>query len=295
MSVKCSFFALIFVATGTLAVAQKDPQSREMNQPVAPFKIVGNLYYVGASDVTSFLITTPEGHFLIDGGFVETVSQIVRNVAELGFELRDVKFLLNSHAHFDHAGGLAELKKLTGATFVAMAPDVELLKKGGHGDFRFGDSLTFPPVAVDRVIGDGESIVIANQRLTAYLTPGHTRGNTTWTTQISDGAERYNVVFAGSATALDYHLTGTESYPGIATDFETTFAVLKRLPCDIFLSDHGSFFSLTDKRDRLLRGEKPNPFIDPNGYRNYIAQYEKEFHAKLEQQKQESDDNKRPR
>ena len=285
MSVKCSFFALIFVATGTLAVAQKDPHSREMNQPVAPFKIAGNLYYVGASDVTSFLITSPKGHFLIDGGFVETVPQIVHNIAELGFELRDVKFLLNSHAHFDHAGGLAELKRLTDATFVAMAPDAGLLKKGGHGDFRFGDSLAFPPVGVDLVIGDGESIVLANQKLTAYLTPGHTRGNTTGTTQILDGAERYNVVFAGSATALDYRLIGKESYPGIAADFEKTFALLKRLPCDIFLSDHGSFFSLTEKRDRLLRGEKPNPFIDPGGYRNYISQYEKEFYGKLEKQK----------
>jgi metallo-beta-lactamase class B len=289
MSVKCSFFALIFVATSTLAVAQADPTSRASNQPVPPFRILGNLYYVGATEVGSFLITTPNGHFLLDGGFAETAPQIERNVAQLGFKLHDVKFLLNSHAHFDHAGGLAELKKLTGATVAAMAPDAELLKKGGQGDFRFGDTLTFPPVEVDRVIANGESVEIGDQKMTAHLTPGHTKGNTTWTTEISDGNKKYHVVFAGSPTALDYRLTGRESYPGIAADFEKTFAVLKRLPCDIFLSCHGSFFSFTEKRERLMRGETPNPFVDPAGYHAFIAQYEKEFQEKLERQKQESD------
>ena len=139
-----------------------------------------------------------------------------------------------------------------------------MLRNGGHGDFRFGDTLLFPPVAVDQIIGDGESIQLGDQKLTAWLTPGHTKGNTTWTTKISDGAKTYDVVFAGSPTALDYKLVGKESYPGIAADFEKTFAVLKKLPCDIFLSDHGTFFHFLEKRERLLRGETPNPFIDPD-------------------------------
>jgi metallo-beta-lactamase class B len=287
ISVKCSFSALVFVATSTLAIAQADPTNRAWNQPVRPFRIAANLYYVGAIEVTSFLITTRQGHLLLDGGFVETAPQIEQNIAQLGFNLRDVKFLLNSHAHFDHAGGLAELKKVTGATLVAMAPDANLLKRGGHGDFRFGDTLTFPAVDVDRVIADGESIKIGGQRMTAHLTPGHTKGNTTWTTEIFDAGKRYKVVFAGSPTALDYQLVGKESYPGIAADFEKTFKILKQLPCDIFLSSHGSFFSFTEKHERLLQHENLNPFIDAAGYRAFVAHYEKEFHDKLDQQKQQ--------
>jgi len=277
-------FALAFFAT-TIAFGQADPTSRSWNKPVPPFQIVGNLYYVGATEIGSFLITTRQGHILLDGGFVETAPQIERNIAQLGFKLEDVKMLLNSHAHFDHAGGLAELKQKTGAKFIASARDAELLRAGGHGDFRFGDTLAFPPVAVDHIIGDGESIELGDQRLIAWMTPGHTKGNTTWTTKISDGAKSYDVVFAGSPTVLDYQLVGKESYPGIAADYERTFAVLKKLHCDIFLSDHGSFFSFLEKRERLARGEKPNPFIDPDGYKRFVVQFENEFHQKLEAQK----------
>jgi len=252
---------------------------------VPPFRIMGNLYYVGATEVGSFLITTAKGHILLDGGFVETAPQIEQNVAQLGFKLEDVKILLNSHAHFDHAGGLSELKQKSGAKLIASARDAELLRNGGHGDFRFGDTLTFPPVAVDQIIGDGQSIDLGGQKVIAWLTPGHTKGNTTWTTKVNDGSKSYDVVFAGSPTALDYQLVGKESYPGIASDFEKTFAVLKKLPCDIFLSDHGSFFSFEKKRQRLVRGETPNPFIDADGYKRFVAQYEKEFHDKLEVQK----------
>jgi metallo-beta-lactamase class B len=283
--VKSSFSLTLLVALAGLAMGQADPTSRSWNKPVPPFRIAGNLYYIGATEIGSFLITTPEGHILLDGGFVETAPQIEENIARLGFRLADVKILLNSHAHYDHAGGLAELKRKTGAKVIASARDAELLRIGGHGDFRFADTLTFPPVEVDRIIGDGESIELGGQKLTALLTPGHTKGNTTWTTKISDGAKSYDVVFAGSPTALDYQLVGKESYPGIAADFEKTFTVLKKLPCDIFLSDHGSFFSSEQKRERLARGEKTNPFIDPDGYKRFVTEYEKEFRQKVEAQK----------
>ena len=279
-------FLPVLLLAAVSAFGQGDPTSRAWNQPVPPFRIIGNLYYVGATEVCSFLITTPQGHILLDGGFVETAPQIERNLSQLGFKLADVKILLNSHAHFDHAGGLAELKRESGAKLVASARDAELLRNGGHGDFRFGDTLSFPPVDVDQIIGDGESIELGGQKLTAWLTPGHTKGNTTWVTKISDGSKNYVVVFAGSPTALDYQLVGKESYPGIAADFEKTFAVLKRLPCDIFLSDHGSFFEFEQKRQRLSRGETPNPFIDPDGYKRFVAQYEAEFHHKRELQQQ---------
>ena len=283
--VKHSSHFIVLLATTSIALGQTDPQSREMNQPVPPFRIAGNLYYVGAKEVCSFLITTPQGHIILDGGFAQTAPQIERNVAQLGFKIEDVKILLNSHAHLDHAGGLAELKQKSGAKFVASAGDAELLRNGGHGDFRFGDTLLFPPVSVDQIIGDGESIQLGDQKLTAWLTPGHTKGNTTWTAKISDGAKTYDVVFAGSPTALDYKLVGKESYPGIAADFEKTFAVLKKLPCDILLSDHGTFFHFLDKRDRLARGENPNPFIDPGESKRFVAHFEKEFHDKLELQR----------
>jgi metallo-beta-lactamase class B len=275
-----------FLATATsLAFGQADPTSRAWNQPVPPFRIIGNLYYVGATEVASFLIATPQGHILLDGGFVETAPQIEQNIAQLGFKLEDVKILLNSHAHFDHAGGLAELKQRTGAKLIASARDAELLRNGGHGDFRFGDTLTFPPVEVDQIISDGQSFELGGQKLTARLTPGHTKGNTTWTTKISDGTKSYDVVFAGSPTTLDYQFIGEESYPGIAADFDKTFAILKKLPCDIFLSDHGSFFSFEQKRERLMRGETPNPFIDRDGYKHFVTQHEREFHDKLELQR----------
>ena len=152
--------AYFFLATKSL-FAQADEASRRWNKSVAPFRIAGNLYYVGAVEITSYLITTPEGHFLLDGGFVETASEIERNIAQLGFKLTDVKFLLNSHAHYDHAGGLAELKKVTGAKFLASERDAPLLRSGGDGDFRFGDTLTFPPIEADRIVRDGEALRLA--------------------------------------------------------------------------------------------------------------------------------------
>ena len=267
--------------------AQADEASRGRNKPVPPFRIAGNLYYVGAIEIASYLITTSQGHFLLDGGFVETAPQIERNIEQLGFKLRDVKILLNSHAHFDHAGGFAELKKFTGAKFLASEGDAELLRRGGHGDFRFGDTLAFPPIVPDRIIHDGEPIQIGEQVMTAHLTPGHTKGNTTWTTKIQDGNKIYDVVFVGSQSALDYKFVGEESYPGIRSDFEKSFATLNRLPCDIFLGSHGTFFHLMEKRARLLHGDA-NAFIDPDGYKSYLRESETEFRDKVAKQEQQA-------
>jgi metallo-beta-lactamase class B len=277
-------FALFFTTVPVL-LAQADENSRRWNQPIPPFKIAGNLYYVGANEIASYLITTPKGHILLDGGFVETAPQIERNIAQLGFKLSDVKILLNSHGHFDHAGGLAELKKLTGAKFVASERDAELLRKGGQGDFRFGDTLTFPPVEPDRIVHDGEQVQLGDQIMTAHMTPGHTRGNTSWSTRIRDGVKIHDVVFIGSQSALDYKFVGEESYPGIRADFEKSFAVLKALPCDLPLGSHGSFFHLKEKRERLARGE-PNVFVDPEAYKTYLRESEKEFRDKVAQQEE---------
>jgi metallo-beta-lactamase class B len=264
--------------------AQVDERDQKWNKPVTPFRILGNLYYVGATEVCSYLIATPEGHFVLDGGFSETAPQIERNITELGFKLKDVKFLINSHAHYDHAGGLANLKKVTGARFVASEADAPLLRSGGHGDFRFGDTLPFPPIESDRIVHDGESIQLGQQTMTAHLTPGHTKGTTTWTTKIHDGNKVHDVVLVGGQSSLDYKFVGQESYPGITNDFEKSFALLKRLPCDIFLGPHGSFFHLEEKHERLRHGET-NAFIDPEGYKTYLRESEKDFREKVAQQK----------
>jgi metallo-beta-lactamase class B len=251
---------------------QADPESRSWNQPVAPFRILGNLYYVGANDITSFLIATDSGLILIDGGFVETAPQIRDNIARLGFQLHDVKVLLNSHAHYDHAGGLAQLKAWTGARLLASAGDAPLLAAGGHGDPFFGDKLPFPAVRVDSLVRDREAVTLGNTTLVAHLTPGHTRGCTTWTMQVAEDGKRYDVVFVCSTSVLaGYRLLDHPTYPGIAEDYARTFATLAALPCDVFLASHASFYGGSEKTRRLREHAQPNPFIDPQGYRTFVA------------------------
>lgn len=276
----CALFALR-VST---AQAQATEEWRSWNQPVEPFRIAENLYYVGASDIASYLITTSEGHILIDGGFVETAPQIEANISKLGFKVEEVKILLNSHAHFDHAGGLAALKARSGAKLFASAPDATLLESGGKGDFRFGDEGQFPPVVVDRRLADGEAVTLGGATLTARLTPGHTRGATTWTFK----AGSFDVVVVSSASILDYRFVGKESYPGIAADFERTFAVLEALPVQIFLAPHGGFFDLAGKRERAASGMGlRNPWVDPAGYKAWVARAKDAFLAAVESQKAE--------
>jgi len=260
---------------------QADATTRSWNQPVEPFRIIGNIYYVGASDITSFLIVTRAGDILIDGGFVETAPQIEANIRKLGFRLSDVKILLSSHAHYDHAGGLAELKRATGATFYASADDAPVLESGG----RVESTGAFPPVKPDRLLHDGSGVMIGGMALTAHVTAGHTKGCTTWTTMVNDGGKPYHVVFVCSTSVLPgIKLLNNQNYPTIASDYENTFRVLHSLPCDVFLASHGSFFDLTDKRKELLRGGKRNPFIDPEGYRAYVERSEAVFRAELRRQ-----------
>ena len=275
------FLILLCSATSN---AQADAESRSWNQPVKPFRIIGNIYYVGASDVTSYLIVTPKGHILLDSGFVETVPQIQHNIAQLGFKLRDVKILINSHAHYDHAGGLAKLKQLTGARLIVSAADAKLLAAGGRGDFAFGNKFTYPPVKADRLVGDWDEITLGGVKLVAHLTPGHTKGSTTWTMKTEEGGKDYNVVFAGSTSSPGYQLVDNAKYPTIAEEYLLTFWHLRALPCDVFLAPHGTFFSLKEKSKQLEEGKQPNPFIDPQGYKDYLQDSEAEFRQKLDKQ-----------
>ncbi len=267
------------------AFAQSDPVYREWNQPVEPFRVIGNVFYVGTAEISSFLIKTSGGLILIDGGFVETAPIIEQNLKKLGFKATDIRILLNSQAHLDHAGGLASLKLLSGATMLASAGDKPLLESGGHNDPQFGDSLSFPPIHVDREVHDGEVVALGGVTLRAVLTPGHTPGCTTWTLQVEDAGKDYNVVFLCGITAPgQYQLVNNQRYPKIVEDYERSFARLKGLPCDVFLGAHGSYFGLTEKIKLLRKGSSINPFIDPEGFRTYLALSEKAFHQKLEAQ-----------
>jgi len=270
------------LTTPPALAAQADPAARASNQPVAPFHILGNLYYVGASDVTSFLIATERGLIVLDGGFVETAPQIRDNIARLGFKLRDVKLLLNSHAHYDHAGGLAQLAAWTGARLLASAGDAPLLAAGGRGGAGSDELPSFPPIKAARVVGDGEAVTLGGTTMVAHLTAGHTPGCTTWTTRVRDGGRTYDVVFLCSTSVLpDYRLLDRPTYPGIAADYERSFRTLAALPCDVFLGSHASFFDGAAKADRLRAGASPNPFVDPDGYRAFLVRAEAAYRERL--------------
>ncbi|MFN2622848.1 MAG: subclass B3 metallo-beta-lactamase [Chthoniobacterales bacterium] len=284
---KLVFGLLVAIAFASTVLAQQRESDRASNQPVKPFRVIGNIYYVGASEVTSFLITGSAGHILLDAGFAETAPQIEQNIATLGFRLADVKILLNSQAHFDHAGGLAELKKLTGASLIASAADAELIAHSGKGDFAFGDRLSYEPVKADRIIADSESVELGDTKITAHLTPGHTRGCTTWTMSVEENGEPYQVVFLGGVTIPGYKLVGNALYPTIADDYAQSFALLKRLPCDVFLGAHGSYFGLQKKLAHV--GQTPNPFIDPDGYWRNIEEFKHGFQDQLDREKREAD------
>jgi metallo-beta-lactamase class B len=262
--------ALLFaIAVPVASRAQANDLRTTMNQPVEPFHIIGNIYFVGASDIGSYLIVTPAGDMLLDGGFVETAPMIEANIQKLGFKLSDVKYILSSHEHLDHAGGIAELQRATGAKFVALEQEVPGLIEG----------KSFPATKPDLVIHDGDTVKIGAAVMTAHLTPGHTRGCTTWSTVVQDGGRSYHVVFVGSATVLpNYKLIdkpgAPATYPGIAQDYEKTIRVLRSLPCDVFLASHGSFYDMLDKRGVMEKKPAQNPFIDPWGYQAYILRAE---------------------
>ena len=269
-----------------LLLTQADPVSRSWNQPVEPFRIFRNIYYVGASDITAYLIATPKGHILIDGGFAETAPMILENVKKLGFDKHDIRILLNSHAHYDHAGGLAAIRLATGAILIASEGDAALLARGGKDDPQFGDAFPFPPVTPDKLARDGDRVAWGGSILTAHITPGHTRGCTTWTMKVREKGRVYDVVFVGSPSVPpQYKLVGNPRYPDAVDDYRRTFATLKSLPCDIFLGAHGNFFDLAAKMKRI--GEKPNPFIDPKGYKKFVGEMEQAFEERVKRETKE--------
>lgn len=258
----------------------------EWMEPFPPFKIAGNLHYVGTRGLANYLITTREGHILINSDLEANVPMIQRSVEELGFKFRDIKVLLISHAHWDHNAGSAAIKDLTGAKYMVMEPDVATVESGGRADPNYGHVPTthYPATKVDRVLRDGDEVKLGDAVLTARLTGRHTPGCTTWTLRVADGDKIYHAVIIGSPNVNGgYALVNHPRYPSIASDYENTFRVLKSLPCDIFLGAHGDYFGLKEKYPRLQSGGS-NPFIDSAGYTRYVTDRERAFRATLAKQ-----------
>lgn len=283
---------LLWPALGGFAHAAVNP---DWTTQIAPFRIADNLFYVGSRDLAAYLVTTPAGDILVNANYTTSPPQIRHSVEQLGFHWSDVKILLISHAHVDHAGGAAEILRETGARFEVMDGDVDVMETGGRTDFAFGGphkALQFPPAHVNEVLHDGDRVNLGGVTLIAHRTAGHTKGCTTWTMQVhmpgEPAGKLRDVVIGGSWSVLsEYRLTPAHgrpaSYPGIASDFQTTFSTLRSLPCDLFLASHGSFFDMQAKL-RRMPAEGDRVWIDPAGYKEAVAKGEQAFNTVLQRQ-----------
>jgi metallo-beta-lactamase class B len=253
------------------------------DKPTEPFKMIDNVYYVGTEGLASYLITSPQGHILVDTVMPEATSQIKANIEKLGFKVADIKFLLNTHAHVDHAGGLAEMKQATGAQVVAGEADKPLLEGGYYPGAQEETVLAFPPVKVDRTVREGDTVMVGNVTLTAHETPGHSPGCTSWAFSVKDGdATRSVLIFCSGTVALN-RLVANPTYPGIVDDYRKTFARAKEMKADILLAPHPDMYKMPDKRAKLANGA-PNPFVDPSEFNTYAATLEKAFDDALAKQ-----------
>ena len=270
-------------AAAFLPVRMSAQGRADWTEPFPPFRIAGNLYYVGSKGLASYLVTTPQGHILINSNLEESVPGIQASVTKPVFRFCDVNILLISHALWDHNAGSARVKELTGASHVVMDGDAAVVESGGKTDFQYGGDRDthYRPVKVDRVLRDGDKVTLGGTDLVAHLTPGHTKGCTTWTVAVRDGAATRNAVIICSPNVNPgYKLVGNTAYPSIAQDFEKNFRVLKSLRCELFLGAHGSYFDMEAKYAQLRAG-KADAFVDPEGCAEFVRQKEAEFRSKL--------------
>jgi metallo-beta-lactamase class B len=277
--------ALSGVLLASTAQAAVDP---DWTTPIEPFRILGNLYYVGSRDLASYLIVTSEGDVLINSNLQESVPQIRHSVEQLGFRFADIRVLLISHAHWDHDAGSAAVKRETGAQYMVMDGDVAVVESGGAADFRYPETR-YAAAKVDRVLHDGDEVRLGDAVLVAHKTPGHTRGCTTWTMRIAQHGRPLDVVIVGSWNVNPgYRLVDraeqAASYPGIAADYQHTFALLKHLPCDVFLGAHGGYFDLIGKLHRRTAANADTIWIDPQGFQAAVKGREQAFQAELVRQ-----------
>lgn len=291
MRARLSCLWLVLLCTCTLAHAATEPA---WTTPIAPFQIADNLYYVGSQDLASYLVVTPKGNILINANLATSPPQIRASVEKLGFRWQDIRILLNSQAHFDHMGGAAEVIRETHAKNMVMEGDNCVVETGGRADFLAPSPniLPYAPAPVDRVLHDGDTVTLGGVTLTAHKTAGHTRGCTTWTLHSHlpgepAGTLRAIVIVGGVSFWSEYHFVPTAthrvSYPGIAEDFQHTFAELQALPCDVFLGAHGGYFNMLTKLKHYSQ-DGPRVFIDRAGYEKFVADAQRTFEQALHQQ-----------
>ena len=278
-------FAVVALATGPTTFAQSNPA---WTTALAPFRIADGLYYVGSQDLASYLVVTQKGNILINSSLESSPGLIRQSVEQLGFKYTDIKILLISHAHWDHDAGSARVIQETGAKYMVMEEDVPVVESGGTLDFAYSDS-PYPKAKVDRALHDGDKVKLGDAVLVAHKTAGHTRGCTTWTMKVKQNGKPLNAVIVGSWNVNPgFRLVDKPqqpaSYPGMADDYRKTFALLKKLPCDIFLGAHGAYFNMADKLTRVAK-DGDSVWIDPQGYEAAVAEREKAFEAELQKQK----------
>ncbi|CAI2788673.1 Metallo-beta-lactamase L1 precursor [Serratia grimesii] len=255
-------------------------------QPVAPFQMFPHVYYVGTSNLSSVLLSTPEGLILIDAALDASAPTIKAHIEALGFDIKDLRYILNSHARLDQAGGIARLKAWSGAKVVASAANAEQLALGGKQDFALGDALSFPPVKADIIVGEGDSITLGGLTLTALMTPGHLPGATSWLTTLRQGEQNYRLVYADSLATPDYYLIDNKNYPDLVQDIRGSFARLAEQQADIFIANKGTRFDLENKMVRLRAGDL-DAFVDRQGLQHYVKESQKVFEAQLAKQQKD--------
>ena len=291
-SITSSWGVVLRLAAALLLAAPAHAQTNpDWTTPATPFRIAGNLYYVGSRDLASYLLVTSAGDILINSNLESSVAQIRHSVEQLGYHFSDIRILLISHSHFDHDAGSAEVKRQTGAQYMVMDDDVPVVESGGAKDFQYGATSHYPATKVDRILHDGDKVSLGGTVLVAHKTPGHTRGCTTWTLQVPDHGRMLNVVIVGSWNVNPgYRLVDRHghpaSYPGIAADFKRTFMILEHLPCDIFLGAHGAYFGMLEKLQRRTASAPEQVWIDPQGYLDKVHERQAAFEAELAKQSQ---------
>jgi metallo-beta-lactamase class B len=264
-----------------IALAKK---TLKWEEPAEPAKIVGPIYFVGTKGLGVFLFTTSEGHILMNTGMPSSGPVIVESVRKLGFRPEDIKLMINGHAHIDHAGAFAFLKQQFSAQLAVMKDDVEAMESGDKNDFKYANDFVYPPVKVDHILRDGDTIKMGDVLLTAYHTPGHTRGATTWIANIAVDGKAYVVAFPdGAGFNPGYRLVKNPSYPGIAEDYRRTHHFLETLKPDIWLAQHNEYYDFESKRQRA-QTEGMKAWIDPEGYRRFIAGKKRDFEDEVDEE-----------
>jgi len=279
------YFTAFILCISTLTCTFAQHSEFNWNLPFKPFRIAGNIYYVGTNDLAVYLITSPQGHILLDAGEENSPPIVKANIDALGFKLSDIKIIITSHSHFDHVGGLAEMKAATGAKLFASTADATVLESGGtKAFFPIG---SYKPVKVDRKLADGEAVELGGNKMTAHVTPGHTEGNTAWTATVVEGGKKLDVVFTSSMSINPgVHMVNFKPWPEIADAYARSFKTLRSLHCDVFLGPHARFFDMENKVGLMKSNPQVNPFIDPSGYSRFLDNLEKAYKEQIKNEQQ---------